>query len=365
MAPFKALLVEGTSGVGKSTLIDALIRRHVSNSPPRKIRTLIHLAQSHTYGPLAIPEDRGTLTAEDNLQHLDRIVGALEWLHAGVQEHGRPWCFVIIDTLHLTQCVRPAVLKWADVASHDCRLAALGCKLLLLQASPQTIWARGIEPRLDQQFLLVYAKKFGTTLQEIHSYFVSEQQMLADFFRHSVMPKLTIQNDGPIDSTVEAVYRYWMLDEDEPALLEHSVNSMATACEVMSDEEFIRRFEADQVPEDSFHHGDHIRLAFAYHREYPPLQALEKFAAALKRFAAARGKSDRYHETVTYAYFFLIHERMARFADRLSSNDWDEFARRNPDLLVWKDGILSRYYRKTTLQSDLARSIFVLPDKLR
>jgi putative ribosome biogenesis GTPase RsgA len=30
MAPFKALLVKGTSGVGKSTLIDALIRRNVS-----------------------------------------------------------------------------------------------------------------------------------------------------------------------------------------------------------------------------------------------------------------------------------------------------------------------------------------------
>ena len=35
----------------------------------------------------------------------------------------------------------------------------------------------------------------------------------------------------------------------------------------------------------------------------------------------------------------------------------------NPDLLVWKDGILSRYYREATLKSDLARRVFVLPDK--
>jgi GTPase SAR1 family protein len=55
MTPFKALLIEGTSGVGKSTLIDALIRRHVNSSTQRKIRSLIHLAQSHTYGPLASP----------------------------------------------------------------------------------------------------------------------------------------------------------------------------------------------------------------------------------------------------------------------------------------------------------------------
>jgi GTPase SAR1 family protein len=54
MTPFKALLVEGTSGVGKSTLIDRLLRRHVASVQPRKIRTLVHLAQSHTYGPLAV-----------------------------------------------------------------------------------------------------------------------------------------------------------------------------------------------------------------------------------------------------------------------------------------------------------------------
>src|SRR5258708_17595248 len=112
MVAFKALLVEGTSGVGKSTLIDALIRRHVCGSAPRKIRSLVHLAQSHTYGPLARPEDLGTLTVTDNLRHLDRIVDLLEWLHASGQEHARPWCFVIADTLHLTHCVRPGIVKW-------------------------------------------------------------------------------------------------------------------------------------------------------------------------------------------------------------------------------------------------------------
>ncbi len=81
--------------------------------------------------------------------------------------------------------------------------------------------------------------------------------------------------------------------------------------------------------------------------------------AALKRFAAARGKSRLYHETITHAYFFLIRERMARS----SVADWDEFSRRNPDLLIWKGGILSRYYQETTLQSDLARSVFLFPDK--
>jgi hypothetical protein len=123
--------------------------------------------------------------------------------------------------------------------------------------------------------------------------------------------------------------------------------------------DFIDRFESDTVPEDSFHHADHVRLAFAYLCEYPVLQALEKFATALKRFAAARGKTQLYNETITCAYLFLIRERMVR----CEGADWEEFARRNPDLLIWKEGVLSNYYREATLKSDLARRVFVLPDK--
>ena len=51
---------------------------------------------------------------------------------------------------------------------------------------------------------------------------------------------------------------------------------------------------------------------------------------------------------------------MARFP----GCDWDRFAERNPDLLTWKDGILGRYYRESTLQSELARTVFVFPDKV-
>jgi len=127
----------------------------------------------------------------------------------------------------------------------------------------------------------------------------------------------------------------------------------------MSNEELIFRFESDAVPEDSFHHADHVRLAFAYLCEYPVLQALEKFAGALKRFATARGKTQLYNETITCAYFFLIRERMAC----CEGADWEEFSRQNTDLLAWKDGVLSRYYREDTLKSDLAREVFVLPDK--
>jgi hypothetical protein len=127
----------------------------------------------------------------------------------------------------------------------------------------------------------------------------------------------------------------------------------------MTNEELILRFESNSAPDDPFHHADHVRLAFAYLCRYPVLQALDRFATALKHFAAARGKSQLYNETITCAYFFLIRERIARCVGA----DWEEFARQNPDLLIWKDGILSRYYREVTLKSDLARTVFVFPDK--
>ena len=126
----------------------------------------------------------------------------------------------------------------------------------------------------------------------------------------------------------------------------------------MTGQELIDRFERGLGADEPFHHADHVRLAFAYLSQYPVLQALERFASALQRLAEARGKTQLYHETITCAYFFLIRERMARCA----VTDWEEFSRQNPDLLTWKDGILTRYYREATLKSDLARTVFLFPD---
>jgi hypothetical protein len=128
--------------------------------------------------------------------------------------------------------------------------------------------------------------------------------------------------------------------------------------EAMTNRELIRLFETDSLPHE-FHHADHVRVAFAYLQEYPTLEAIEKFAGALKAFAASRGKPNLYHETITCAYCFLIRERMVRG----TIETWDEFEEQNRDLLISRDAILTRYYSAATLQSDLARSAFVLPDK--
>ena len=124
-------------------------------------------------------------------------------------------------------------------------------------------------------------------------------------------------------------------------------------------DELIFRFESNADLDRPFHHADHVQLAFAYLEKYSVLLALEKFSAALRNFATAHGKTQLYHETITFAFFFLIRERMAR----MEFVGWDEFVHANPDLFIWKDGILTRYYQEATLKSDFARTVFVLPDK--
>ena len=127
----------------------------------------------------------------------------------------------------------------------------------------------------------------------------------------------------------------------------------------MTRDQIIARFESVAITNDTFHHADHVQLAFSYLSKYPVLDALQRFSCALKKFAVSYGKTQLYHETITCAYFFLIHERMAS-----SGNvSWEEFASNNPDLFIWKDGLLTRYYRDATLKSELARKVFVLPDK--
>ena len=127
----------------------------------------------------------------------------------------------------------------------------------------------------------------------------------------------------------------------------------------MTGEEFVKRFETGAIANNSFHHADHVQLAFSYLENYSVLDALQRFCSALKQFAGANGKPQLYHETITCAYFFLIHERMAR----RESASWEEFSGHNPDLFIWKGGILTRYYCDATLESELARKVFVLPDK--
>jgi hypothetical protein len=210
---FHALIVEGVPGIGKSTVVDALIRRHVDSAEPRRIRSFLHLSQSHTYGPLAPFEDSGTLTVAANLALLERICSTVEWMCADLQYCDKA-AYVVIESLHLTHCLRPGVLAWGDVVPMDARLARIGCKLLLLTGSEETIWDRSIAARAGSQFLAEYARKFGRTDRELHAHFAGEQSRFVEMFGLSALEKRKLENDRSLDTIVDEAYSFWVGNRD-------------------------------------------------------------------------------------------------------------------------------------------------------
>jgi len=192
----RILIVEGTSGIGKSTLIDALLREYISKN--KKIRSLLHLTQANTYGPLAKEEDSNSLTKEMNITHLDNIYNLLKWTASSLKNEHKIKFFGIIDTLHLTHCVRPGVIEWNDIQEYDNKLKTIECKLVFICAESQTIWDRGIQPRMNDQFITNYAKKFGKDIGEIHKYFINEQVQLEKLVSKSCLEKIYIRaEDDP------------------------------------------------------------------------------------------------------------------------------------------------------------------------
>src|SRR5271154_2327715 len=97
----------------------------------------------------------------------------------------------------------------------------------------------------------------------------------------------------------------------------------------MRDEELIAKFEDCTLPLSDFRHEEHVRIAFLYLQKYPMLEVLARFPASLKRYAAAHGKDGLYHETISWAYIFVIRERMA---SGVPGQSWPDFRQSNPDL---------------------------------
>ena len=132
----------------------------------------------------------------------------------------------------------------------------------------------------------------------------------------------------------------------------------------MSDDQFVVAFESRTMRNEDFHHADHVRLGFLYMCRFPGLEGMRRFCEGLKRLAAASGKPNLYHETITWAFLLLIRERLARSSERNGRMPtWNEFAANNKDLLEGKDHVLKEYYMAETLASEFARRTFVLPDR--
>jgi len=97
----------------------------------------------------------------------------------------------------------------------------------------------------------------------------------------------------------------------------------------MTDQEFVDAFETCRLPNELFHHRDHLRLAWIYLQRYGASAAPARIAESIRRYAAHHGKSDKYHETVTVAWLRLV----ADSTGRTRAANFDELLASSPELL--------------------------------
>jgi hypothetical protein len=110
---------------------------------------------------------------------------------------------------------------------------------------------------------------------------------------------------------------------------------------------------------DRFGHRDHLRVAWLLLARVGVAAGAEAFVAGLRRFAAAHGASDKYHETLTRFWLRLVAHAMG---ERPELAHPDAFLDAFPLLL--EKALAERHWSREVLWSDTARREFVEPDLL-
>jgi len=98
----------------------------------------------------------------------------------------------------------------------------------------------------------------------------------------------------------------------------------------MTDLELARAFERGDIPNQGFHHIDHLRVALVYLNESDSVDAaVARMASTLKRFAASVGHAEKYSQAVTE--FWMYQMAAARAVMPLA--DCQDLVRAYPRLL--------------------------------
>ena len=128
---------------------------------------------------------------------------------------------------------------------------------------------------------------------------------------------------------------------------------------MLSDQQFLREFEQTCLDPANFNHLGHIRIAWLYLNQYPTQLATDKIANGIKRYAASLGAPDKFHMTMTGALARIIAKRLELHPD----SDWHQFVQINQDLIRDAKRLVSHYYSQSLIESELARTEFLKPDK--
>lgn len=128
-------------------------------------------------------------------------------------------------------------------------------------------------------------------------------------------------------------------------------------CGHLDDEEFVRAFENCELKHGTFHHADHIRLAWIYATHHGARGAEERLLAGIRKMANHAGAPQKFLYATTVAWTKLV---AATQNKNHSAKNFSEWAKLHPELL--DKNLLAKYYSPGRLETPEARSGWVEPD---
>ena len=121
-------------------------------------------------------------------------------------------------------------------------------------------------------------------------------------------------------------------------------------------ETLAQSFEACDIDAGGFTHADHVGVAYDMLQRYDFLEASVRYCRSIRTIATTAGAAQKFNTTITLAFLSLIAERI----ETTAHDSYEEFAEKNPDL--FGNHLLKRWYSADRIRSDLARTIFLMPD---
>lgn len=149
----------------------------------------------------------------------------------------------------------------------------------------------------------------------------------------------------------------------------------------LSDEEFLRQFEACTYPYVHWTHRAHLRVAYIYVTRFGLEGAIPKVTAGIRAYNQSQGIVDTptegYHETMTLAWLHLVAAMLAEYgptgavdgcvpyaaasgALALQLSPSEQFLEAQPQLREKK--LLRLFYTRERFSSPEAKYAFVSPD---
>ena len=125
-----------------------------------------------------------------------------------------------------------------------------------------------------------------------------------------------------------------------------------------SDLAYLDDFNKLLISPDSFHHREHLRIAYVLICKYGVNEARSILRKGIKAFLNHAGvDGSKYHETLTVAWILAIYHFMNISDDSCS---FKEFITNN-SILLDKD-IMSSHYSRSILMTEKAKQKFIKPD---